>query len=587
MTAGAHAAKPARRWVGWVGLAVAVAIVAFIGLFAWDFWQLKQASADLRSHASAAQAAISARDSEALVAEVDAVQSASQRFAAATSGPHWWIADHVPWVSAQSVPLHTAGAAVLAISEGALEPLSELDDLSALQAPKIENGHIDPYILEPYRETLAQAASVMAAQQRVLVDVSLSGTVSQVREPYLELLDNMETLGGTVQGAHVAAELLPAMLGADGPRTYLVMVQNNAEPRATGGIPGAVLELTVDDGTIAFEKYVSAASLNRADVIPGPLTDDEDRIFGERMLRYAQDVNFTPEYSRSALLISQFWERAYGETVDGVLSIDPVALGYMLQGMPSMEIGGITVTADNVASVMLNESYLTFPDPDDSDAFFALASQTLFGLLASGETSSVAGVEQAIDESRFLVWSTDESEQQLLDTTPVAGNFLDRAGTVGLFINDGSGSKIGYYVDVDTTVTNHMCPDGSLAGQTITITFAHTFDGDVDDLPRYVNGGGVFVSAGEFQASVLLYPAAGTGVTGLTVDGEAAQLQPEKQNGRSMSNAWLTLAPGETSTFIYEVVANEQGLLAPSVTVTPGPVEHGVEVSQDAASEGC
>src|SRR5690606_25990689 len=193
-----------------------------------------------------------------------------------------------------------AGTATLTISEGALKPLSELENLDALQAPKIENGHIDPFVLEPYRETLAGAAGVMMAQQERLAGVGLAGTVDAVRGPFVELAENMQTLGETVQGAHVAAEVLPGMLGAEGKRTYLVMVQNNAEPRTTGGIPGAVIEVTADNGTFALGRYSSGGAMANRDGIDFELTPDELNAFSVRMLMYPQDVNFTPEFPRPA-----------------------------------------------------------------------------------------------------------------------------------------------------------------------------------------------------------------------------------------------------------------------------------------------
>lgn len=587
MTTPSHAAKQRRRWGRWVALGVAVAVLAVVGLFAWDFWQLKGAAEDLRTHAAAAQQAIANRDADALVAEVDQVQESAVTFANATTGVHWWIADHTPWVKKQTLPLHAAGQATLAIADGALGPLSQLDNLDALQAPKIENGHIDPYILEPYKEVLAQAAGVMQEQQAALADVSLSGTVSHVREPYLELKDNMRTLGATIQGAHVAAEVLPTMLGADGPRTYLVMVQNNAEPRTTGGIPGAVIQVSVDGGTITMGRYASGGEMANRDGIDFELTPDELNVFTKRMIMYPQDVNFTPEYPRSAQIMKQFWIEEFGGTVDGVLSVDPVALGYMLQGMPPTDVQGITLTSDNLSSVMLNQAYLEFPDPEDSDAFFAEASARLFGLLVSGQTSSVAGVEQAIDESRFLVWSADAGEQEQLATTPAAGGFLERTDTLGVFLNDGSGSKIGYYIDTETHVTSYMCKDGSLRRQTVEYTLTHTFDGDVADLPWYVSGGDVFVPAGEFHANVLLYPPAGEGVTSLSRDGEPAQLAPQSLDGRSMTTARVDLLPGQTTTLTYELTANEYDLLAPLYAGTPGPQSQVGGVVVDIERDDC
>jgi len=580
-------AKPARRWGRWVAIAVGIAVVAFVLAFAWDGWQLKSAASDLRAHASGAQAAVSARDADALVTEVAGLQASATEFAAATSGPHWWIAQYIPWLNNQTVPLQQAGESVDAIAAEALGPLAGMDDLGALEVPAIVDRRIDPYVLEPYREVLAASAAVFADEQAALDAVDVTGSVAAVREPFLELRTELAELGEVVQGAHVAAEVLPTMLGADEPRTYLVMVQNNAEPRTTGGIPGAILEVAVDDGRITLEGFETANALIARDKIPGPLTEDEENIFTSRMLMYPQDVNFTPEYPRSAELMTQFWATKYPEKVDGVLSVDPVALGYMLADMPPVDVQGVTITGPTLSDVMLRDSYLTFPDPGDQDVFFAQASQVLFAQLISGGSSAVAGTEQAIEEGRFFAWSATANEQNLLATTPVAGGFLERTDTVGLFLNDGSGSKIGYYIDVAAKVTNHVCTDGSLRGQTVDVTYTHSFDGDVNDLPWYVSGGDVYVPAGEFHANVLLYPAVGTGVTKITLNGQPAQAQPETHDGRAMSTTRVALLPGETAELRYEVTANEAGLLVPGFVATPGPHAQDVEIAVDIVKEGC
>ncbi|TFB67457.1 DUF4012 domain-containing protein [Cryobacterium sp. Hz9] len=44
-----------------------------------------------------------------------------------------------------------------------------------------------------------------------------------------------------------AVQLLPAMLGADGQRSYLLLFQNNPEVRATGGLPGAFAEISTEN----------------------------------------------------------------------------------------------------------------------------------------------------------------------------------------------------------------------------------------------------------------------------------------------------------------------------------------------------
>src|SRR6187431_1299437 len=82
----------------WVGLGLAVALLVLVGLFAWDAYRLKDASAELKAEASAAKAAVTARDAEALQEQVELLQASATTFANATTGPHWWIANHLPWV---------------------------------------------------------------------------------------------------------------------------------------------------------------------------------------------------------------------------------------------------------------------------------------------------------------------------------------------------------------------------------------------------------------------------------------------------------------------------------------------------------
>lgn len=586
MTTYQHASVQRRRVSPWVAGASGLVLLVLAGLFAYDGWRLVGAADDLKSHAAAAQAAVSARDADALTDEVVEVQAAADTFASATSGPHWWLASQIPWVKSQAVPLMQAGDSVEAMAEGALEPLAAMDDLSALEAPAVVDGRIDPYVLEPYRETLALAASTLTEESDALAEVNLDGTLGFIREQYLTLESQLDELAGLVQGAHVAAEVLPGMLGGDGPRQYIVVVQNNAEPRTTGGIPGAFIEVVVDDGVMRMGAYSNAASMvNHEGVVE--LTDEEVNVFTRRLAIYPQDANLTPEFPRTGEIISAFWQDSYGEAPDAVVSVDPVALGYMLEGSDAVEIQGFEITADNLADVMLNEAYLRIEDPADQDAFFAQAAAVLFGQILGGGASPVAGVERAIEDGRFLVWSADAAEQELIATTPVGGAFLEHGERLGVFINDGSGSKIGYYIDEDVTVTNLVCSDGSVSGQTIELTLVHTFTGDPRSLPPYISGDDVFVPAGQFHANVMIYPADGFNVSHLTQDGERGPLAAAEQGRRTAVEAWVELEPGDSTALVFTVNTNGRYVLPPEVVATPGSSSEVYKSVIDQPVDGC
>ncbi|MDN4484172.1 DUF4012 domain-containing protein [Demequina lignilytica] len=580
---GEDGARRRRVWP-WVVLGVAVLV---LGAAAWtvrDVLEAREAAAEVEARGAAVQDALAARDVQALRTEAAALEEASHRMVAATDGPHWWVAARLPWIGDQARPLVVASRAMEAVAADALVPLASMQDLDALEAPAFVDGVLDPYTLEPYRETLAVAADAVAAQVDALDQVSLGATVPEVRDPFLELAARLREVDATVGGAHVAAELLPSMLGGEGPRHYLVVVQNNAEPRATGGIPGALMELTVAEGRMVLGRYLPGAALIDSEET-AVLTDEEREIFTEAMARFPQDANFTPQFPRTAEILRTQWEVGTGEEVDAVISVDPVALGWMLEGAPPLDAGGFAITADTVAEVVLNQAYFLYDTPAAQDTFFASVSSRLFATLVGGRASSLDGAERAIEEGRLLLWSAVPAEQDLLETTLFAGATVDRDDALGVFVNDGSGSKIGWYIERDLQVTDYRCADGTLESQRVTLTLTHAYDGDVADLPDYISGGGVYVPAGEFHANVLLMPAEGTSLESALADGDRAMGTRHELDGRELVTVRVELAPGESTTLQYTVVATED-VRAHQVIVTPGPREEEVVVVTEAAS-GC
>ena len=127
-----------------------------------------------------------------------------------------------------------------------------------------------------------------------------------------------------------AAHLAPGMLGADGQRNYLLMIQNNAEVRASGGIPGALAILTLDNGKLTLGAQSSASELGQMSP-PLSVDPEQEQIYSSRLGEYMHDVNLTPDFPTAASTAQAIWEKKTGQRVDGVISLDPVALSYLLK----------------------------------------------------------------------------------------------------------------------------------------------------------------------------------------------------------------------------------------------------------------
>ena len=64
-----------------------------------------------------------------------------------------------------------------------------------------------------------------------------------------------------LENTALAARLAPSMMGADGPRTYFMGFQTNAEARGTGGLLGGFGILRFDNGTPTVDTLAANTEL--------------------------------------------------------------------------------------------------------------------------------------------------------------------------------------------------------------------------------------------------------------------------------------------------------------------------------------
>ena len=195
-----------------------------------------------------------------------------------------------------------------------------------------------------------------------------------------------------------------------------------------------------------------------------PLDPEVTAIYGQKPAQFLHNVTQVPDFSVSGPLAREMWASKHGLQVDGVLSIDPVALSYLLAATGPVKLpSGDTMTADNAVSLLLNDVYLRYPDPAAQNQFFAEATDAVFSALVSGDVNAgklLAGLAQAGDENRLFLWSAHAEDQEVLEDTTLVGGLPvtdSETTTFGVFLNDGTGSKMDFYQAVDTQVAWQSC----------------------------------------------------------------------------------------------------------------------------------
>ena len=569
--------RPAPRW-RWVVAALLVLLVGvslWVGIRALIARDALLGAVPLVQHA---REAIIDGDAAAAAADLDDVKARTAQAAALTSDPVWRVLEVVPLVGVNLTSFREAAAVVDTVAHDALPPLVELGAGLDVNDFAPRDGHLDLEPLIAVQPQLAAATAVMADAAAATESIPTEGTIPQLAIAVRQLSDLITETDELVAAAAGAAEILPSMLGGEGEREYLLLVQNNAELRAAGGIPGALAVISADDGTLHLGEQSGAFPVP-ADVVVPTLTDEERTLFGDNLGLYMQNVTATPEFARSGELAQAIWRDATGTTVDGVISVDPVALAHVLAVTGPVDVGdGVTLDETNVVPFLLSEVYARYDEPSDQDAFFARAAAAVFDQLLHGGVDAralIGALAEGAAERRILVWSADASEQAIielsgLDGAPV-GSTAERS-EFGVYFHDNTESKMSYYLDTAIRTASVECRNDDRPYVEVRVTLTSTAPTDAATrLPDYVTGTrhGLGLVKGQIQTTTFIAAPIGSDIFDVRVNGVSSPRILSPLDGVPMAGVTVTLDPGESAELSYLVLAPEGAPLAVEVEHTP------------------
>ncbi|WOF22268.1 DUF4012 domain-containing protein [Microbacterium betulae] len=431
---------------------------------------------------------------EASAGSLDALAAETSAAHALTDDPVWRAVQVLPWAGPPMRAASTIASALDDVVSRTALPLAD-EAVDALEELRPQDGRIDPQAVASLAEPSARAASAARAAAREVDAIdsspltgSLAGTVEQVSAA----LDGVADLS---EGLANAGDLLPPMLGAEGERDYLVVFQNNAEWRSLGGIAGSLLLLHTDDGRVSLTGQDAASSMTSYDDSVLPLDAEVTSVYDDRPGRYVHNTTQVADFGVGAPLASEFWSREHGQVPDGVLSLDPVALSYLLTATGPVTLPtGDVLTSDNAVPLLLNEVYSRYPDPVLQDAFFQASAAAVFDRLLGGDVptaSLVQALAQAGAEHRVLVWSADPEEQAILDGSTLQGGLPesdDDTTSFGVFLNDGTGSKLDYYMSSGAEAQWCTWVPGGRSSASLVVELRSDVPADVMSLAPHVLG---------------------------------------------------------------------------------------------------
>jgi hypothetical protein len=567
-----------RRFLRWTLITVTVLLVVTIAGVAWVGVDALRARGELKAAGAQVhtlQDQVEKGERKAAVVTLRSLTEHADAALAGTHGPHWSAARALPWLGDNVIAVQTVSEVIDRLAVDALPALMDATSLVDPTTLAPVNGRVNLAPLVKARPKVVAANAEVQAAVRRLEAIDPDGLLTEVAAPLADLRTQVGEVALTTATAERAVRLLPPMLGADGPRQYLLLVQNNSEQRATGGVPTLIVLRAVDGEVKVVETRSAGGNLSKLPKPILPLTAQEQAIFSNRLGIYMADVTFTPDFPRSGQLARAIWRQQVGTDLDGVLSIDPGALANVLAASGPVKISsGEMLTSKNAAQVLMNTVYLKIIDSVKQDEFFSAAAASVFQAMISGQgkpSAMVDALAQSAREGRLMVWSAHKDEQALLSPTVLSGALVgvqDDSSVIGVYLNDGTQSKIGYYLRTDVVATPTKCrPDGSQE-VAVRVTLTSTAPANAADLPPYISSGNV-IPKGEVRTNVLLYAPFGGRVDDVRVSGAPPGVFSQTHNGLAVVGKTVQLKPGQTVTLDYDIRTGRRQPGTPILRVTP------------------
>ncbi len=579
-----HAARPRRGFLTMASVTLPLLVLGAMVL-AWQgaMKTKKEIIALSESGYSNLQEAVAKIKSKDYAGSAESFEAAARSFDKAheaVSFPGSAVLDltrFVPGLSQVASGKHAVEAGRYFAAAG--KPLTQLVESILLSQVAYTQGEKISLIelLHQARDPLMSAKQSLTKAADELKQVSIDDIPEANHERFLSVRTALPTLLDLLSGFEKNETLLEELLGGNGPRTYLFLLQNNQEMRATGGFIGTYALVDVNQGVVR-RFFVDGifnpdGQLKENIVPPKPI----QKISAGWSLH---DSNWFPNFPTSAEKAIFFYEKTGGPTVDGVITLTPTVMQKLLAviGPIALPQYGLTVDADNFIPVIQEQVEVKY-DKEQNEPKKVLVdlSRTLiekvFSLQDKETSRRIAeALVEGLNEKHVLLYMRHAETERLIDEAGWSGRVLEtRKDYLSVIHSNINGYKTDGVIDEQIRHEAEIKEDGSII-DTVTITRSH-HGGDTpydwwnkvnaDYMRVYVPKGSELLSTSgttwEFPDPPLDYTRLGfkrdadveREENSMTIDVKSG-VRISEEAGKTVFGAWVYVSPKESVTVKYQ-----------------------------------
>lgn len=565
-----------RRWRRWA-LGAAIVALVVLGIEAYRYASAALALRDGRDRIAAAQQLLATDLTHVDAARVAAASSDLQA-ALLDFGPRsqvlsdGWLAQiaaHLPWLSGQVSGTNALRAAGSTGTRFALDIVPLARQIVASGTGSAPASPLQRIIAaaDQQQPAIRTAVADLAAFRHALNAVprtALAGPLESARQTVLRDGAQLEKSAGP---ALAVLQALPAAVGP-GTHTYLVLLENPGEERPSGGYIGAVGVVTFTDGRLAALQFNDSA-VYAPPATPIPIPQPLSTYLFHSSPWELEDANWSPDFPTAMADVEKFYAADTGHAVDGDISVDPIAMEYVLQLIGPVRVPPYpqVITAQNALQEL---NYITnYARPGDpGKAFLApfgqLVTQGVLQAPSSQLPSLVSALQRAATQKHVVAYFHQAGLEKLV-TGAGFGGVVAPTTSDSVMVDDAnlSGTKGDLFVQRNYALQVQVNPDGTAHDQ-LTLTYTNPVVTDPADKRLLPNSGGQYRD----YVRLLIPETAQLDSIAASVNGAAARPLAAESVGyqfeQQIVGLWFVLPQGSTE----QITVKYSGPLA-DVSVSP------------------
>ncbi len=549
-------------------IAIALVPIIIIGLLIFrlgtDAKSMLSEANTLKTDLKAVMTGVKERDVESAQNATLKLDNTVRKLDRTLSSPVWKAVSHAPFAGKYVKSVNTLVSVAEDASDNILKPALDVMDEYPLEGLKVGDG-FSVSTINAYLNLLEDIEPRIESMTTKMQTVKLPLGKTEMLSEYTQMLTKL-TAAYKENGEYLP--LFRAFLGDGSDKLYLLAAQNSAEIRASGGFPGSMGTIRIEDGVLTIDDFKTVYDMISVNPpTEAHITDTEYLLFSGS-LDYARDACYIPDFER----VGEIWALAYesknDEHIDGVISLTPVIIQKVLAYTGAVTLSdGTELNGDNATQMLQKDLYYKYLSSNSSykisnandyvDSLFAETAKIVMGKLVDDfDINRIADYSKIFTDGgkdrTILMWMEDETAESYVKAAGCSGALNDDPSNpeAGVFFSGANGSKLGWFVSLDTQIGDVTVNDDGSRTYDVTVTVSN--DITRDDMYRagnYIIGN----YNGQVESYLHLFAPAGGTISDFETSNSMTMNMDEYHGLEVAYNVEFMLAPSNPVTVTYKV----------------------------------